>query len=163
MRNSTRVTLGVRMLCLGVVLGTTSCLGLSSGSRPAVFSGRWVDATRSTMADSLVWMLSPEGGALLDLSRRGDPATEAPDRRDSLAGPARRTRLYRGIWYVHVGPAGEHPEELCFMRPGREAETCSAYTIDTLAAGERRTLQLRLVPRPGGRQRAPRVLLRPLP
>lgn len=163
MCNSSSVRLGVRMFWLGVVLSTTSCLRLATGSRPAVFAGRWVDATRSTIDDSLVWTLSPQGGAVLDLSARGDPATEAPDRRDSLAGPARRTRLYRGIWYVHAGPPDEHPKELCFMRPGREAETCSAYTIDTLAAGERRILQLRMVPRPGGRQRAPRVLLRPLP
>lgn len=150
-------------LTLGVAVGIASCGQLVRGDQPKPMVGRWVDATRTTRSDTLVWRLSASGGARLELSARADQRTESPDRSDTLAGPPRRSRPYRGAWYVprHMG-AGRRGE-LCFYRPGREAASCSQYELDTIMVGTASVLRMQLLGQPGTRASTTRVLLRQVP
>ena len=150
-------------LALGVAIGATSCGQLVRGDRPEPVVGRWIDATRTTRSDTLIWWLSASGGARLDLSARGEEPRESPDRSDTLAGPPRRSRPYRGAWYVPRHTGDGRAGELCVYRPGREAASCSRYELDTIMVGSDPMLRLRLLGRPGARARATRVLLRDLP
>ena len=150
-------------LALGVAVGAASCGQLVRGDRPQPMVGRWVDATRTTISDTLVWRLSASGGARLELSARGDERRESPDPSDTLAGPPRRSRPYRGAWYVPRHTGDGRTGKLCFYRPGREAAGCSQYELDTVMIGTASVLRMRLLGQPGTRARTTRVLLRQVP
>ena len=153
----------LRAIVLVATLSTVACVRLATGPRPAAVAGVWIDSTRSVPGDTLLWALSPEGSALLDLTARTDHPSEAPLRSDPYAGPARRARTYHGTWYTRPSASGGGAPELCFMRPGREAETCSPFSVDTTTVAGVRTVRLRLEARPEGRARAGRTLLRHIP
>lgn len=150
-------------LTLGVAVGATSCGQLVRGDHPEPVVGRWIDATRTTSTDTLIWWLSASGSARLDLSKRGEEPRESPDQSDTLAGPPRRSRPYRGAWYVPRNRGDGRAGELCVYRPGREAASCSQYELDTIMVGSDPMLRLRLLGRPGTLARTTRVLLRDLP
>lgn len=152
--------LGVRSVIVAAALSTAACVRFATGSRPSAVAGVWVDATRSTPGDTLLWALSSQGTALLDLTARTDVLSDAPVRSDSLAGPARRSRTYHGVWYTRSSGSSSGAPELCFMRPGREAETCSPFTVDTTMIAGAPTVRLRLEGRADTRGRTPRTLLR---
>ena len=160
MNRAWKENFGVLTVIMAAALSMAACVRFATGPRPSAFAGVWVDATRSTPGDTLLWALSSRGAALLDLTARTDSPSERPVRSDTLAGPARRSRTYHGVWYTRSSESSSGAPELCFMRPGREAETCSPFAIDTTMIEDVPSLRLRIEGRADARSRAPRTLLR---
>ena len=148
------------VVAITLVLGATACMRLATGSRPSPLAGQWMEVTRTTLGDTLLWSLSAEGSALLDLDASSGPRMGAPQAGAVLVGPVPRAKAYHGVWYVRAdGPRATAPE-LCFMRPGREAETCSRYALDTISVASEPVVQLRLTAPSGDPTRTARTLVR---
>ena len=120
----------------------TACAGLGQlGPRPDALSGQWVDIAKTTVTDSSVWILAPNGQ---------DRLLRIRVRRDTLGHVTvdRRIRSY-ALWYLSGDLADSAARALCVnRRPGREAGSCMRFTLDTLppdsiSAVPRRRLTLR--------------------
>lgn len=101
-------------------------------NHPAALVGEWIDVAKSAPADSSIWVLSANGNdEVLSITR------------DSLADArARVSRRHYGYWYVR-GSGGT--QEFCVnRRPGRDAPSCTRFTIgvDSSAAPPRSALRL---------------------
>lgn len=148
------------VVIVALVLGASACMRLATGSRPSPLAGQWIDVTRTTPGDTLLWSLSAEGRALLDVDASSVSRMGGRQAVDVLVGPAPRAKAYHGVWYVRTDGPRASVLELCFMRPGREAEACSRYSLDTLTAGSEPVVQLRLTAPSGDRTRTTRTLVR---
>ncbi|HEY0780144.1 MAG TPA: transporter [Gemmatirosa sp.] len=98
----------------------------------AAVAGAWIDVAKTAPGDTSVWMLGADGADALVHVRVG------------ADGRAHTDRRYFGRW--SLGSADGEPA-LCFVRrPGRDAESCVAFALDTLqtpGAPPRRRLVLR--------------------
>lgn len=133
------------MAALGVALG--ACATLGGRHRPdgsASPAGEWVDVAKTTPADTMVWVLAPNGGDALFTIH---------------AGPPRRTTRQRfGRWSLGR-TAGGAPALCVVRRPGRDARSCAAFTLDSAIADGAPVRRLVVRGYAGTHHRADRVLL----
>ena len=114
-------------------------------------TGEWVDVSKSTASDTLVWVLAPGGDdGLLHISV-------------GLAG-AIATRRHFGRWSLASSVSGQSDAALCFVRrPGRDAPSCVDFTIDTTRVDARPVRRLRLRGYVGEHHTGDRELLQRVP
>ena len=148
------------VVAVALVLGASACMRLATGSRPSPLAGQWMDVTRTTPGDTLLWSLSPDGSALLDLDASSESRIGGRQAGHVLVGPAPRAKVYHGVWYGRTDGSRASAPELCFMRPGREAESCSRYALDTVTVDREPVVQLRLTAPSGDPTRPARTLVR---
>ena len=102
----------------------------STRRHPTPLAGEWLDAKKTTAADTSVWLLAPDGGdyTLHVLVQPGDGPSSTV---------TRRTR--HGLWFLRGPLADTAARALCFnSRPGRNPTYCTAFALDTLPGGTRR-------------------------
>lgn len=112
-------------LALLIFLAPLSCSGTLPWLRgdlthhPTALVGEWVDVAKSSPRDSSLWVLKPngyDGGIHITRDSIGDSA------------PHTARRKY-GYWYVRGHGA---LQEFCVnQRPGRDAPSCTRFTIET--------------------------------
>lgn len=86
----------------------------------AIVSGEWVDLGKTTPGDTMVWVLADGGDdELLRVSVAG--------------GSVHTRRSHFGRWSTASGAGAGQAPALCFVRrPGRDAPSCVAFTLDTI-------------------------------
>lgn len=136
-------------LALPTLLGACATLARRDATVAAV-AGEWVDVSKSTRADTMVWVLAGNGD---DELLRVSPAAEG----------ARLTRRHFGRWYPSAR-ASDGDETLCFVqRPGRDAPSCVDFTIDTVIVRDRPLRRLTLHGYAGEHHTSDRRLLERVP
>jgi hypothetical protein len=99
--------------------GTLPWLRGDLTNHPPALIGQWVDLAKSSPSDTSVWVLEPngyDGGIRITRDSLGDGA------------PHTVTRKY-GYWYVRGAAASQ---EFCVnQRPGRNAPSCTRFTMET--------------------------------
>ena len=125
----------------------TACVTLAGGAGATDrLAGEWVDIKKSSLGDTVVWVLTPSGDD--DLLR----VTSI----DGLRSSARR---HYGRWMESVDE-GTKREEVCFIRrPGRDAASCVLFSIDTVYLDGRLVRRLHLRGYVGEHHTADRELL----
>ena len=121
------------------VLASTACSGTlpwfrgDLANHPPALVGEWVDVQKTTISDSSIWVLKPngyDGGVRIT--------------RSSPSGRPHIEQYKYGYWYVRRD-AGRDIQELCVSRrPGREAPSCTIFRtmIDSTAMPPRRAIRL---------------------
>jgi hypothetical protein len=101
-------------------------------NHPATLVGEWVDVQKSSLRDTSIWVLAPngdDGGMRITRDSTGD-------------GKVHVARHHYGYWYVRAAGTGA---ELCVTRrPGRDAPSCSAFevVIDSGVVPPRRRIRI---------------------
>ena len=143
-----------RALNRGILAAAWALTAASAGCvrlpHPDALVGQWVDSSKTTAADSSIWILAGDGR---DLVLR---ITQAP-------GGAQRPQEF-GRWYLSGALADTTGRALCVVRrPGRDAPSCARFRLDTLLADGRPRRRLVLFNYEGSQHRADRVLLERAP
>ena len=140
----------------GVLAALSGCsAGFASTLPRETLAGQWVDIEKTTPGDTMVWVLEPNGRD--DLLRVTIEAAPHGIRRTEH-------REHYGRWTVGRLSGDSTAPALCFnRRPGRQAPSCSAFTLDTLPDGSGSQRRLRLVAYQGRHHQSDRVLIARLP
>ena len=147
-----------------ILFAAAACRGLSfpaGGMRdhPAALVGQWVDSTKSTAADTSLWLLDGTGND-------GSQHIRRPfDERSGSTGPfVATTARHFGYWFFRGTLQDTSDRALCFTnRPGRSAPTCRSFDFDSVMTpgGVRRRLVVRSYQ--GAHTISDRVLLERMP
>lgn len=143
-----------------IVLGLVACSPtgsnlLSFGPRPAKLIGTWIDSSKTTPADSSIWLLAADGA---DRSMRvliGTMSDGSPH--------ASRSETNFGYWYVSGTLGDTLRQALCFKRRARNGGTCVAFRLDTVVVNGRAQRRLLLSDYKGQHHTTNRVLLERAP
>ncbi len=112
-----------RRLAPALFLLLAACASLARNDAPAdAVAGEWVDVSKSTQTDTMVWVLTDGGDDQLLRVSLDSSGTKV-------------TRSHFGRWSVETSETGGQATSLCFVRrPGRDAPSCVDFTIDTIRA-----------------------------
>ena len=112
--------LGPGFLVLAVACsGTLPWLRGDLANHPAALIGEWVDADKSSPQDSSFWILQPNG------DDEGLRITRLPA---GAGGAVHWSRQRYGYWFVRT-PSNQQAELCVTRRPGRDAPSCTPFTL----------------------------------
>ena len=150
----------IRPIIAALTLGATACSwpsgGLFSlGPRPADLSGAWIDSAKTTISDSSIWVLAPNGAdGTLRIRIVAEPNGATHVERDD-------TRY--GSWYLQGTLSDTEKRALCFKRRPRDGASCVRFRLDTISFDHGMRRRLTIFGYRGERTTADRILLERLP
>jgi hypothetical protein len=97
----------------------------SPGPRPPEVAGVWIDLAKTSYADTVAWVLAPNG------NDRTLHIRVKTDEGGSLA-TVQNEAAY-GLWYVSGELADTAKRAICFKKRVRDGATCLRFRIDTVA------------------------------
>lgn len=128
-----------RRLDLSLVVLALACSGTlpwlrgDLSNHPPTLVGEWVDVGKSSPTDSSFWILKANGDD--ESLRITHPAGDG--------GSVHRSRLHYGYWFVR-GASSQQAELCVTRRPGRDAPSCTSFTlgVDSTMSPPRRVARL---------------------
>lgn len=120
------------------------------GTLPASLAGSWADSTKSTPADTSVWLLTPAGeDRNVRLRIVGGPNGQHIDSSSSRYGS----------WYLSGTLADTSGRALCILRRARDGGSCMHFRLDTIERAGQRRRRLEILGYVGARSVGKRVLI----
>jgi len=97
----------------------------SFGPRPPEIAGVWIDVALTSSADTVAWILAPNGA---------DRTRHTSVTRDGRGAPSVVVReTSNGFWYLEGRLKDTNTRAICYKRRARDGATCLHFRMDTVA------------------------------